>query len=86
MFMDFDTLPLILKGIVFAIPLSHPMLATRALLFDDYLLVIGGIIYASIFALITIYIVVWVFRTDKLLTGSTRLNALKKWRRTKAKK
>ncbi len=86
MFMDFDTLPLVLKGIVFAIPLSHPMLATRALLFDDYLLVIGGIIYVSIFALITIYIVVWVFRTDKLLTGSTRLNPLKKWRRTRGKK
>ena len=86
MFLDFDTLPLFLKGIVFAIPLSHPMLATRALLFDDYLLVIGGIIYVSIFALVTIYIVVWVFKTDKLLTGSTRFNALKKWRRGRGKK
>jgi ABC-2 type transport system permease protein len=85
MFLDFDTLPLVLKSIVFAIPLSHPMLATRALLFDDYLLVIGGIFYASIFAIITIYFVVWVFRTDKLLTGSTRFNALKKWRRGRRK-
>jgi ABC-2 type transport system permease protein len=72
MFADFDTLPLVLKGFLFAIPFSHPMMATRALIFNDYLLVIGGIIYVSIFAAVTISIVVWVFKTDRLLTGSTR--------------
>ena len=71
MFADFDTLPLALKGLVFAIPFSHPMMAPRALIFDDYLMVIGGIIYVLIFATITILIVVWVFKTDRLLTGST---------------
>ena len=72
MFADFDTLPLVLKGLLFAIPFSHPMMATRALIFNDYLLVIGGIIYVSIFAAVIISIVVWVFKTDRLLTGSTR--------------
>ena len=72
MFADFDTLPLALKGLLFAIPFSHPMMATRALIFNDYLLVISGIIYVSIFAVVTISIVVWVFKTDRLLTGSTR--------------
>jgi len=72
MFADFDTLPLALKGLLFAIPFSHPMMATRALIFNDYLLVIGGIIYVTIFAVVTIFIVVWVFKTDRLLTGSTR--------------
>ncbi|UCF12810.1 MAG: ABC transporter permease [Thermoplasmatales archaeon] len=72
MFADFDTLPLALKGLLFAIPFSHPMMATRALIFNDYLLVISGIIYVSIFAIVTISIVVWVFKTDRLLTGSTR--------------
>jgi ABC-2 type transport system permease protein len=81
MFKDFDTLPLALKGFLFGIPFSHPMMAPRALLFDDYLLVIGGIIYVSIFALIMIVLAVWVFRTDRLLTGSTkkrRFSLLKK--------
>jgi ABC-2 type transport system permease protein len=73
MFKDFDTLPVALKGILFGIPFSHPMMAPRALIFDDYMLVIGGIIYVSIFALIMIAIAVWVFKTDKLLTGSTRI-------------
>jgi len=73
MFVDFDTLPLALKALVFAIPFSHPMMAARALIFNDYLLVVSGIIYVTIFAIVTISIVVWVFKTDKLLTGSIRL-------------
>ena len=77
MFADFDTLPLALKSLIFAIPFSHPMIATRALIFNDYLLVIGGIIYVLIFAIVTILIVVWVFKTDRLLTGSTN----EKWKK-----
>jgi len=76
MFKDFDTLPLAIKGAVFAIPFSHPMMASRALIFNDYTLVIAGIIYVSIFAVISISIVVWVFKTDRLLTGSTRAKKL----------
>ncbi len=71
MFVDFDTLPLIGKVLLFAIPFSHPMMASRALIFGDYLLVFGGIIYVTLFAIVTILIVVWVFKTDRLLTGST---------------
>lgn len=71
MFKDFDTLPIALKAGVFAIPFSHPMMAPRALMFNDYTLVISGIIYVLIFALIMISIVVWIFKTDRLLTGST---------------
>ncbi len=83
-FADFDSLPLGLKAVIFAIPFSHPMMAPRALLFHDYLLVIEGIVYVTLFALIMISIVVWVFKTDRLLTGSTRkykwIKKLRKWR------
>jgi ABC-2 type transport system permease protein len=78
-FADFDTLPLGLKVFTFAIPFSHPMMAPRALLFHDYTLVIAGIVYVGIFAMIMISIVVWVFKTDRLLTGgTTKLTWLKK--------
>lgn len=73
MFKDFDTLPVALKAILFGIPFSHPMMAPRALIFDDYMMVAGGIIYVTIFALIMIALTVWVFRTDRLLTGSTNI-------------
>jgi ABC-2 type transport system permease protein len=72
MFKDFDTLPLALKGIVYAIPFSHPMMAPRLLIFNDYTTVISGIIYVTIFAIIMITYIAWIFKTDKLLTGSTR--------------
>jgi len=81
MFTDFDTLPLGLKTLVFAIPFSHPMIAPRALLFNDYMLVIAGIIYTTIFAIIMISIVVWVFRTDRLLTGSIGTKKLFKFKK-----
>jgi len=72
MFKDFDTLPLALKGFLFAIPFSHPMMAPRALIFDDYMLVLSGIIYVLIFSIIMIFIVVYIFKTDRLLTGSIK--------------
>lgn len=72
MFKDFDTMPMALKAVIFGIPFSHPMIAPKALLFDDYLLVIGGIIYVLIVAVILIVITVWVFKTDRLLTGNIR--------------
>lgn len=78
-FTDFDTLPLGLQIITFAIPFAHPMLAPKALLFHDYTLVLAGILYVLVFAIITISIVVWVFKTDRLLTGSTRKFKLGKY-------
>jgi ABC-2 type transport system permease protein len=81
MFADFDTLPLAVKVFTFAIPFSHPMMASRALLFHDYTLVIGGIVYVAVFAIVTISIVVWVFKTDRLLTGTTKFKWLKIFKR-----
>jgi len=72
MFTDFESLPILGKMVLFAIPFSHPMMAPKALIFNDYALVFGGIIYVTIFAAILITIVAWIFKTDKLLTGSTR--------------
>ncbi len=72
MFKDYNTLPLAAQVLLFAIPFSHPMMAMRSLMFDDYILVISGIIYVTIFAVVMIAIAVWIFRTDRLLTGSRK--------------
>jgi len=69
MFTDFDTLPLVAKAVVFAIPFSHPMIAMRALMFDDYVLVLSGIAYSSAMALLVMFIAVTLFKKDILLTG-----------------
>jgi ABC-2 type transport system permease protein len=69
MFKDFGTLPFAVQAMLFAIPFSHPMMAMRALLFDDYALVLGGIVYVAAFAAAMILITVWIFNTDRLLVG-----------------
>jgi len=72
MFKDFDTIPAALKVLVFAIPFSHPMMAIRALMLDNYSLVIGGIAYTAVFTVIMVAVAVRIFNSDRLLTGSVR--------------
>lgn len=81
MFMDFDTSPTSIQVILFIIPFSHPMMAQRALIFDNYLLVLAGIVYSAIFAFITISIAVWIFKSDKLLVGRIKTDEKKKFGR-----
>jgi ABC-2 type transport system permease protein len=75
MFKDFDTIPAVLRVLVFAIPFSHPMMAIRALMLDNYALVIGGIAYNAVFTVIMVWIAVRIFNSDRLLTGSVRKRA-----------
>jgi ABC-2 type transport system permease protein len=75
MFKDFDTIPAVLKVLVFAIPFSHPMMAIRALMLDNYPLVIGGIAYAAVFTVVMVAVAVRIFNSDRLLTGSVRKRA-----------
>ncbi|HUW46581.1 MAG TPA: ABC transporter permease [Dehalococcoidia bacterium] len=69
MFKDFDTIPAVLRVFVFAIPFSHPMMAMRALVMDNYPLVIGGIAYTAVFTVIMVAVAVRIFNSDRLLTG-----------------
>ncbi|MDD3398045.1 MAG: ABC transporter permease [Candidatus Methanomethylophilaceae archaeon] len=69
MFTDFNTLPLFLQVLVFAIPFSHPMMGMNNLMFDNTLLVYGGMVYLTVFTLATIFITVRLYKSDILLTG-----------------
>ena len=74
MFKDFETLPLVLRMVLFLIPFSHPMMSMRALMFDDYVLVIGGICYVALFTMVAITLAVYIFKTDRILTGRIKKN------------
>ena len=74
MFKDIETLPIGLKILIYAIPFSHPMMASKFLIFHDYMPVIYGIVYMAIFTAITMWIGVKLFSTDKVLTGRLSLN------------
>jgi ABC-2 type transport system permease protein len=72
MFKDFDTIPAVLRILVFAIPFTHPMMAMRSLMLDNYALVIGGIAYTAVFTVVMVLVAVRIFNSDRLLTGSVR--------------
>ncbi len=72
MFIDFDSLPAIGQALIFAIPFSQPTIAFRALMFDDFTIVIAGIVYDAIFGLVTMFIAVRLFKMDILLTGRVK--------------
>ncbi len=59
----------IIKAVLFIIPFSHPMMAMEALLNGDVTLVLMGIGYMIIFALVSIMITVRLYKSDILITG-----------------
>ncbi len=75
MFWDYTTLPPMGQALVFLIPFSHPMMAMRSLMFKDYLFVLSGIGYSFGFAAVMVLVAVWIFRSDRLLTGRVKRRA-----------
>jgi ABC-2 type transport system permease protein len=59
----------LIKGVLFVIPFSHPMMASEALMNGDISLVLAGIAYMAAFAVVSILITVRLYRSDILVTG-----------------
>jgi len=78
MFQDVETLSLPIKIFLYVIPFSHPIIASKALVFHNYSIVFGGIVYMIIFTITTMYILVRLFNTDKVLTARFSLKRLKR--------
>ena len=76
MFQDIEMFSLSMKIFLYAIPFSHPIIASKALIFQNYSLVFGGIIYMIVFAIATMYLAVRLFNTDKILTAKFSLKRL----------
>jgi len=81
MFQDAEMLSMPMKIFLYAIPFAHPIIASKALIFQNYPIVLGGIAYMIVFAAVTMYVVVWLFNTDRVLTAKFSLKKLKKLKR-----
>ena len=68
-YLDFKSLPLALKAIFYAIPYSHPIIASKVVVTGDYLSVVFGIIYVALFTIVVMYIASRLFATEKILTA-----------------
>ena len=77
-YLDFNTLPDIIKTILYAIPYSHPIIASKAVVFGDYTTVIFGIIYVTAFTIVIMYVASRLFATEKILTAKLRFKRKKK--------
>jgi ABC-2 type transport system permease protein len=73
LFFDFNSLPFLIKIIVFLIPFSYPFISTSYLLFGNFFIPVIGIIYEVIFFLICLFIATKIFSSDKILTTKLKL-------------
>ncbi|MEM2394480.1 MAG: ABC transporter permease, partial [Candidatus Bathyarchaeia archaeon] len=68
MYIDVNTLPYAVKLVLYAIPYSHPIIASRAVTMGDYWTAAFGIVYVSLFTLTVMYVASRLFATEKILT------------------
>ena len=72
MYLDINTLPLAVKAVLFAIPFSQPVIASKAVIVGDYLTTGLGIIYVTAFTIAVMYVASRLFATEKILTAKLR--------------
>jgi ABC-2 type transport system permease protein len=81
-YLDINTLPLTLKAVLFAIPYSQPIIASKAIVLGDYATVIYGIIYVAAFTVVIMYIASRLFATEKILTAKLKFKGLRRRKAT----
>ncbi|MEM3770249.1 MAG: ABC transporter permease [Candidatus Bathyarchaeia archaeon] len=75
-YLDINTLPLALRIIFYAIPFSHPIIASKAVIMGDYWVAALGIIYVLAFTIIVMYVASRLFATEKILTAKIKFKKL----------
>jgi ABC-2 type transport system permease protein len=78
MYIDINSLPSVLQAVFYAIPYSHPIIASKAIVMGNYTTVIFGIIYVAALTVVIMYIASRLFATEKLLTAKLRLGKNKR--------
>jgi len=82
MYLDVNTLPFALRIFIYAIPYSHPIIASKAVIMGDYLTAVLGIVYVAAFTLVVMYAASRVFATEKILTAKLKFKGLRRRRKT----
>jgi ABC-2 type transport system permease protein len=72
-YLDVKSLPLALQAVFYAIPYSHPIIASQAVVTGDYLIVVLGIVYVAAFTIGIMYVASRLFATEKILTAKLKL-------------
>lgn len=83
-YVDFNSLPIWSRAVLFAIPYSHPVLASKAVTMGDYWTVVWGIVYVSLFTIGIMYAASRLFATEKILTAKLKFKGLRRRGRVQA--
>lgn len=83
MFTDINTLPAVLKIILYIIPFTHSFTAISNVMMGNFALYWAGAAYQLIFLAICMYFAIRVFMTDKIFTISLNLGQKRKMRSLK---
>ena len=78
MFAPLGSLPGTMQAVILAIPFSYPVLASQALYTQQYLPVVLGIAYQSLFAAAVLALAARVFSTEKILTAKLEFGKKKR--------
>ncbi|MEM1537037.1 MAG: ABC transporter permease [Candidatus Bathyarchaeia archaeon] len=82
MYLDINALPFALRLVFYAIPFSHPVIASKAVIMGDYWTASLGIVYVFAFTIIVMYVASRFFATEKILTAKMKFKGLLKKRET----
>lgn len=78
MYVDINSMPMAIRMIFYAIPFSHPIIASQAVVMGDYTTVAFGIVYVALFTVVIMYIASRLFSTEKILTAKLMFKKAKK--------
>jgi len=82
MYVDINVLPVWFRAVLYAIPFSQPIIASKAVIMGDYLTAGLGIVYVLGFTLAIMYVASRLFATEKILTAKLKLRGLRKRQQT----
>ncbi|MCW4019188.1 MAG: ABC transporter permease [Candidatus Bathyarchaeota archaeon] len=77
-YVDINTLPDVIKAVFYAIPYSHPIIASKAVVLGDYATAAFGIVYVAVLTVVIMYVASRLFATEKILTAKFKLGKNKR--------
>jgi ABC-2 type transport system permease protein len=76
LYIDIGSLPLPFQIILYAIPYSQPILASKSVIMGDFLTPILGIVYVTAFTVVVMYAASRLFATERILTARLKFRGL----------
>ncbi|MBS7632449.1 ABC transporter permease [Candidatus Bathyarchaeota archaeon] len=78
MYVDINMLPLAARIALYAIPYTHPIIASKSVTMGDNLTAALGIVYVAVFTLVIMYVASRLFATEKILTIKLKFKGFRK--------